>query len=99
MGQISIYSPLKKDRYKKKNWKFHAHEVEENELYKERARLNEESSEEYVLISSLMGSVSHRSDTCLIDSVDSKHMIGYKDSLSCIIQEYSPHKVQFGDDY
>ena len=46
-----------------------------------------------------MGSFSHGSDTCLIDNGSSKHMIGYKDSLSCLIQKDSPHKVNLGDDY
>ena len=26
-------------------------------------------------------------------------MIGYKDSLSCLVQKESPHKVMLGDDY
>ena len=40
-----------------------------------------------------------RNDTWLVDSGASKHMIGYKDSLSCLVQKESPHKVMLGDDY
>ena len=62
-------------------------------------RENEDSNEEYVLISALIESISHGSDTWLIYSGSSKHMIGHKDSLSCITQKYYPHKVQLGDNY
>ena len=82
MGHIARYCSLKKDQFKKKNWKYHAHATEENESDKERTAKNEDSSEEYVLISSLTGSITHGSDTCLIDIGASKHMTRHKDSLS-----------------
>ena len=50
------------------------------------------------MISALTGSVSSGNDTWLVDSGASKHMIGYKDSLSCLVQNESPHKVMLGDD-
>jgi hypothetical protein len=59
----------------------------------------DDSDEEYVLISSLTGMVTHGSDTWLVDSGASKHMIGYKDSLSSLVEKDSPHKVKLGDDY
>ena len=59
---------------------------------------DEESSEEYVLIFALIGSVSPGNDTCLVDSGASKHMTGYKDSLSCLVRKHSPHKLMLGDD-
>jgi hypothetical protein len=34
-----------------------------------------------------------------VDSGASKHMTGYKESLSHLIQKESPHKVKLGDDY
>ena len=37
------------------------------------------SDEEYVLISTLMGTVSHGSNDWIIDSGASKHMIGFKE--------------------
>ena len=50
MGHIARHCPLKKDQFKKKNRKYHAHAAEETESDKERVRENEESSEEYFLI-------------------------------------------------
>ena len=40
----------------------------------------------------LIRSVSPRIDTWIVDSGASKHMIGYKDSLSCLVQKESPHQ-------
>ena len=50
------------------------------------------------MISALTGSVSPGNDTWLVYSGASKHMTGYKDSLSCLLQNESPHKVMLGDD-
>ena len=91
MGHIARFCPLKKDQFKKKNQKYHAHASEENEPDKERTTENEYSSEEYVLISALTSSITHGSDTWLIDSGASKHMIGQKDSLSCLTQKKTIH--------
>ena len=63
-----------------------AHAAEDDDQENEkRTREDEDSCEEYVLISALTGSVSHGSDTWLVDSCASKHMTGYKDSLSCLV--------------
>ena len=75
-----------------KRFQFHAAEDEE------RTKEDEDSCEEYVLISVLTGSVSPGSDTWLVDSGASKHMTCYKDSLSCLVQKDSPHKAMLGDD-
>ena len=99
MGHISRHCPLNKYRFKKKNRKFHGHVVEENESDEEKAREKEDSSEEYILILALAGSISHGSDTSLIDSGDSKNMIAHKYSLSCLIHKDYPHKVHLGNDY
>ena len=64
----------------------------------EKTKENEDSCEEYALISALTGSVSPGNDTWLVDSCASKHMTGYKDSLSFLVQKDSPHKVMLGDD-
>ena len=50
------------------------------------------------MISSLRRSVSPGNDTWLVDSGASMYMIGYKDSLSFLVQKESPHKVMLGDD-
>jgi hypothetical protein len=60
---------------------------------------DESSDEDYVLISGLTVTVTHGSDTWLIDSGASKHMIGSEGSLSNLIHKDSPHKVKLGDDY
>ena len=59
---------------------------------------DEYSTEAYVFISSLTGSASHGSDTFLVDSGASRHMIGYKDYFQSLVQKYSPYKVKLGDD-
>jgi hypothetical protein len=63
------------------------------------AKQDESSVEDYVLISALTGTVTHGSDTWLINNGTSKHMIGDGDSLSKFIHKDSPHKVKVGDDY
>ena len=45
LGHISIHCPLNKNKFKKKNKKFHAHATEENESDEERAKENEYSTE------------------------------------------------------
>ena len=74
MGDIARHCPFKKDQFKKKNRKYHTHAAKENELDKERTTKNEDSSEEYVLISALTGAINHGSDTWIIDSGAYKHM-------------------------
>jgi len=54
---------------------------------------------DHVLISTLSGSVSPREDTWLIDSGASKHMMGKKNTLSCISEKKFSQKVTLGDDY
>ena len=43
--------------------------------------------------------VTHGNDTWLVDSGASKHMTGYKDYLSTLIEKESHQKVKLGDDY
>ena len=87
MGHIAINSPMKAERVKNMR-RFQAHAAEDSDQeVEEEAKKDEESSEEYVLISALTWSVSLGNDTWLVDSGASKHMIGYKDSLSCLVQK------------
>jgi hypothetical protein len=58
-----------------------------------------ECIEDYVLISTLSGSVSLGEDTWLIDSGASKHMRGQRDILSCLSDNKFSQKVTLGDDY
>ena len=55
------------------------------------------SEKEYVLIFCLIGTITHGSDTWLVDNGASKNMIGLKDSLTNLTEKDSPHKVQLGD--
>jgi hypothetical protein len=90
MGHIAINFPHSKDQVKKGKYKrHHAHAAYDDEPDHKRVKEND-SSEGYVLISSLTGKITHGNDTWIIDSGASKHMIGYKDS---------PHKVKLEDDY
>jgi hypothetical protein len=51
------------------------------------------------LISALIGTVTHGNDTWLVNSGASKHMTGYKDYLSTLVEKESHQKVKLGDDY
>jgi hypothetical protein len=73
MGHIAKDCPDKREEYKKRNKRHHAHAVEYEEPP---TKMIKEHIEDYVLISTLSGSVSHGEDTWLIDSGASKHMIG-----------------------
>ena len=52
-----------------------------------------------MIISTLTGTISHRSNDWLVDSGDYKHMMGYKESFVNMSEHDSPHKVKLGDDY
>ena len=62
----------------------HAHVVEHDEPSTKKIEQESDDSlteEEYFLIFALMGTITHGSNDCLIDSGASKHMIGFKESL------------------
>ena len=86
-GNISRICPRNKGgSQKKKNYKrrHHAHAAEDDEPSKKRVKQESEDSssdEEYVLISALTGTVTHGIKDWLIDSEDSKHMMGFKESF------------------
>ena len=76
----------KNGSHKKKGNKrrHHAHAAEDDEPSTKRIKQESDDSsseEEYVLISSLMGTTTHGSKDWLIDSGDSKHMMGFKESF------------------
>ena len=84
---------------KKGSKRHQAHTAKDDEPPKKVAKQDESSDEDYVLISALTSTVTHGSDTWLIDSGASKHMTSYEDSLSKLIHKDSPHEVKLGDDY
>jgi hypothetical protein len=84
---------------KKGSKRHQARTSEDDEPPKKVAKQDESSDEDYVLISSLTSTVTHGSDTLLIDNGASKNMSGYEESLSKLIHKDSPHKVKLGDDF
>jgi hypothetical protein len=79
MGHIAKNCPARREEYKKRNNKrHHAHVVEDDEPP---TKVTKEEIEDYVLFSSLSGSVTPGEDTWLINSGASKHMTSQRDSL------------------
>ena len=80
----------------------HAHAAEVDEPSRKRSRYESEYSsrkDEYVLMSALIGNITHGSYDWFIDSGASKHMTGFKESFIRLSKHESPHKVKLGDDY
>jgi hypothetical protein len=96
MEHIVKNCPARREEYQKKNKRYHAHEVEDEEPP---TKMIKEQIEDHVLISALSGSVSPGEDTWLIDSGASKHMTGQRDNLSCLSEKKFSQKVTLGDDY
>jgi hypothetical protein len=81
---IVRHFPARREEYKRKNKRHHAHVVEDE---KPPAKMIRERIEDYFLISTLLGSVSPGEDTWLIDSGASKHMTCQRDILSCLLEK------------
>jgi hypothetical protein len=96
MGHISKNFLARREEYKKRNKRHHAHTVEDEEPP---TNMIKEKIEEYVLISSLSGLVSPGEDTWLIDSGSSKHMTGQREILSILVEKNFPQKLTLGDYY
>ena len=86
-GHFSRYCPINKGgSHKKKGNKrrHHSHTVEDDEPRIKRVKQESEDSssdEEYVLIYSLTGTVTHGSNDWIIDSGASKHITRFKESF------------------
>ena len=86
-GHFSKYFPKNKINSRKKkgnNRIHHAHVAKDDEPSKKKTRYESEDSsseDEYVLISALTRNITHGSTDWLIDSGDSKHMTGFKESF------------------
>ena len=61
-------------------------------------KLRNEDCTKFFFISALLGTVPTTSDTWLIDSGGSKHMTGYKENLSEVVEKESHLHVVLGDD-
>jgi hypothetical protein len=92
MGHKANNCPVRREEYKRKHKRQHAHIVKDEEQPTKMIK-------DHVLISALSGSVSPGEDTWLIDSGASKHMMGKKNTLSCISEKKFSQKVTLGDDY
>jgi len=99
MGHIARNCSHMKDQIKKGKYKINRFHVAEDVEIVQKKEKEDDSSEEYVLISTLIGTITDGSDTWLIDSSASKHMTRYNDSLSNLVRKDSPPKVKLNDDY
>jgi hypothetical protein len=81
MGHIAKFCRARREEYKTKDKRHNAHAVEDEEPP---AKMIREQIKEYVLVLTLLGSVTLGEDTWLIDSGASKHMTGQRDILSYI---------------
>ena len=82
LGHFARDCPKRQNKKKSNKRRHHAHVTEDDEPSKKRTGYESEDSsseEEYVLISALMGNITHGSNDWLIDSGASKHMTGFKE--------------------
>lgn len=98
LGHIARLCPHTKDQGKKGKFKRHHAHVAEDDEHVRKGR-EDESDEEYTLITTLTGIVTHVNDTWLINSSASRNMTGNKEVILNLIQKDSPHKVKFRDEY
>ena len=104
-GHLARDFPRNKDishKRKGKKKRHRAHAAEDDEPSKKRIKQDSDDSssdEEYIFIFALTGNITHGSNDWLIDSCDSKHMTGFKDSFVRLSEHESPHKVKLRDDY
>jgi hypothetical protein len=88
-----------KIKEKENGKRHHAHAAKDDEPSNKISREYDSSDDDYILISVLTEIATPGNDTWLVDSSASKHMIGYRGSLSKLIHKDSPHNVKLGDDY
>jgi hypothetical protein len=92
MGHKENSCPDRREEYKRKHKRQHAHMVKYEETPTKMIK-------DHVLISALLGLVTPGEDTWLIDSGASKLMMGKRITLSCISKYIFSQKVTLGDDY
>jgi hypothetical protein len=100
MGHIARNcSLIQRPRENKGGKRHHVHIAKDGDPPKKVAKEYESSDEEYFLLSSLIGTITHGSDIWLVDIGASNNMKIYKDSLSNLTHNDSSNKVKLGDDY
>jgi len=80
--------------------KHHVHTTDDDEHEHEHTSQKKTKTtldEEYVFISTLIGAITHENDIWLVDSGTSKHMTGYKSSITRLIEKDSSLHVELGD--
>ena len=89
----------------KRKRRFHASTTKANEEphNKKAKESNDNQSamqkkKQIILISTLTGSISNSKETWLVDSGDSKHMIGYRSALTNLTGKKSFVEVEMGDE-
>jgi hypothetical protein len=87
MGHISKNCPARREEYKKRNKRHHAHIIKDEEPP---TKMIKEQIEDYVLIYALSGSMSPSEDTWLIENGASNNMTGQRDILSCLTEKKFP---------
>ena len=92
MGHKANSCPVRREEYKTKHKRQHAHIVEDEEPPTKMIK-------DHVLILALSGSVTPGEETWFIDSSASKHMTGQRDILSFISEKKFSQKATLGDDY
>jgi hypothetical protein len=82
-------------RRKRRRSTIHAVDVEEHKVDVEE---HKPKDEKFVIISALTGTITQGRDTWLIDSSASKHMTGFRNSLSKLTEKDSSLQVVLGED-
>jgi hypothetical protein len=77
--------------------KHHAHAADTEEPTSQK-NAKESKDEEYVFVSALTGTITQGSDIWLMDSGASKHMTGFRSSLTKLTEKSSSLQVELGDD-
>jgi hypothetical protein len=92
LGHFSYQCPQGKGKRK-----HHAHATDMEESTSQK-RTKESKDEEYVFVSALTGTITQGSDIWLVDSGASKHMTGFRSSLTKLTEKSSSLQVELGDD-
>jgi hypothetical protein len=91
LGHYAFQCPHKNE---KGNRKHHAHATDTEEPTSKKAK--ESKDEEYVFVSALTGTITQGSDIWLMDSGASKHMTGFRSSLTNLQRRVHPFKWSLG---
>jgi hypothetical protein len=89
MGHYAAQCPHRNEKGKRKH---HAHATDTEEPTSQKKA----KDEEFVFVSALIGTITQGSDTWLVDSGASKHMTGFRSSLTNLTKRAHPFKWSLG---